>query len=150
MAASFANGGSADDIMPGIEVFAELKQSGNLGGTDVTSETALTGETPIAIDWSYNVPGLRSQLEEAGLTVETNFPSDGIYGGFYGQGVFKDSPHQACSKLWLEHIFSDGGALGSRGGGAVPARIVALTDAGLVTDDMKTNLPPDELLEQVS
>ena len=29
MAASLANGGSADDIMPGIEFFAELKESGN-------------------------------------------------------------------------------------------------------------------------
>jgi putative spermidine/putrescine transport system substrate-binding protein len=149
MAASIANGGSADDILPGIEFFAELKKSGNLGGTDVTKETVLSGETPIAIDWSYNVPGLRADLEAAGLTVETNFPSDGIYGGFYGQGVVKNSPHQACAKLWLEHIFSDEGALGYLEGGAVPARIEALVKSGKVTDDMKTNLPPDELLSQV-
>ncbi len=150
MAASIANGGSADDILPGIQFFADLKASGNLGGTDVTKETVLSGETPIAIDWSYNVPGLKADLEAAGLTVEVNFPSDGVYGGFYGQGVIKDSPHQACSKLWLEHIFSDEGALGYLEGGAVPARIVALTEAGLVTDDMKGNLPPDDLLDQVS
>ncbi len=149
MAASFANGGSADDILPGIEFFAELKASGNLGSTDVTKETVLTGETPIAIDWSYNVPGLASELEAAGITYETNFPSDGIYGGFYGQGVIKDSPNQACSKLWMEHIFSDEGALGYLEGGAVPARIEALTAAGLVTDDVKKNLPPDELLSQI-
>ena len=150
MAASLANGGSADDIMPGIEFFAELKSSGNLGGTDVTKETVLSGETPIAIDWSYNVPGLASELEAAGITYETNFPSDGIYGGFYGQGVIKDSPHQACSKLWMEHIFSNEGALGYLEGGAVPARIEALTAAGLVTDDVKKNLPPDELLSQIN
>ena len=58
MAASLANGGSADDIMPGIQYFADLKKSGNLGGTDVTEATVLSGETPIAIDWSYNFPGL--------------------------------------------------------------------------------------------
>lgn len=150
MAASFANGGSADDILPGIQFFADLKASGNLGGTDVTKETMLSGETPIAIDWSYNVPGLRADLEDAGLTVEVNFPSDGIYGGFYGQGVIKNSPHQACSKLWLEHIFSDEGALGYLEGGAVPARIDTLVQEGVVTDAMKTNLPPDELLSQVS
>jgi putative spermidine/putrescine transport system substrate-binding protein len=150
MAASIANGGSADDILPGIEFFAELKASGNLGGTDVTKETVLSGETPIAIDWSYNVPGLKADLEAAGLTVEVNFPSDGVYGGFYGQGVIKDSPHQACSKLWMEHIFSDEGALGYLEGGAVPARIVALTEQGLVTEESKANLPPDELLDQVS
>jgi putative spermidine/putrescine transport system substrate-binding protein len=150
MAASLANGGSADDIMPGIQFFADLKKSGNLGGTDVTKETVLSGETPIALDWSYNVPGLKADLEAAGLTVEVNFPSDGIYGGFYGQGVVKDSPHQACSKLWMEHIFSDEGALGYLEGGAVPARIDALVKAGKVTDDMKGNLPPDELLSHVA
>jgi putative spermidine/putrescine transport system substrate-binding protein len=149
MAASIANGGSADDIGPGIDFFAQLKESGNLGGTDVTPELMLSGETPIAIDWSYNVPSLKSQIEEAGLTVEVNFPSDGIYGGFYGQGVIKDGPHPSCSKLWLEHIFSDEGALGYLEGGAVPARIVALTEAGKVTEDMKGNLPPEELLDQV-
>ena len=150
MAASIANGGSADDIMPGIQFFADLKKSGNLGGTDVTKETVLSGETPIAIDWSYNIPGLKADLEAAGLEVEVNFPSDGIYGGFYGQGVVKDSPHQACSQLWMEHIFSDEGALGYLQGGAVPARIEAITAAGLVTDADKANLPPDELLGKVA
>jgi len=150
MAASLANGGSADDIMPGIQFFADLKASGNLGGTDVTKETVLTGETPIGIDWSYNVPGLAAELEAAGITYETHFPSDGIYGGFYGQGVIKDSPHQACSKLWMEHIFSNKGALGYLAGGAVPARIEALTAAGLVTEEVKANLPPDELIAQIS
>lgn len=150
MAASIANGGSADDILPGIQYFADLKKSGNLAGTDVTKETVLSGETPIALDWSYNLPGLKGDLEAAGLTVEVNFPADGIYGGFYGQGVVKNSPHQACSQLWLEHIFSNEGALGYLEGGAVPARIQAITDAGLVTDDMKVNLPPDELLSQVN
>lgn len=150
MAASLANGGSADDIMPGIQFFADLKASGNLGGTDVTKETVLSGETPIGIDWSYNVPGLAAELEAAGITYETHFPSDGIYGGFYGQGVIKDSPHQACSKLWMEHIFSNEGALGYLEGGAVPARIEALTAAGLVTEEVKANLPPDELIAQIS
>ena len=150
MAASIANGGSADDILPGIQFFADLKASGNLGGTDVTKETVLSGETPIAIDWSYNVPGLKADLEAAGLSVEVNFPSDGIYGGFYGQGVIADSPHQACSQLWMEHIFSDEGALGYLEGGAVPARIEAITAAGLVTEASKANLPPDELLGKVS
>ena len=149
MAASFANGGSADDILPGIQYFADLKKSGNLGSTDVTKETVLSGETPIAIDWSYNVPGLAGELEAAGITYETNFPSDGIYGGFYAQGVVKNSPHQACSKLWLEHILSNEGALGYLEGGAVPERIEALTKAGLVTEEVKKNLPPDELLGQV-
>ncbi len=150
MAASIANGGSADDILPGIQFFADLKKAGNLGGTDVTRETQLSGETPIAIDWSYNLPGMKADLDAAGLKSVVNFPSDGIYGGFYGQGVVKGSPHQACSQLWLEHIFSNEGALGYLEGGAVPARIEAITAAGLVTEASKANLPPDELLGKVS
>ena len=131
--------------MPGIEFFAELKASGNLAAADVTPATVLSGETPIAIDWSYNLPGLAADLEEAGLTVETAFPTDGVYGGFYGQGVVKDSPHPACAKLWLEHILSDEGALGYLEGGAMPARFEALVEAGLVDDAAMANLPPAEL-----
>ena len=149
MAASIANGGSADDILPGIKFFADLKKSGNLGGTDVTKATVLSGETPIAIDWSYNLPGIQADLVKAGLTVELNYPSDGVYGGFYAQGVVKGSPHQACGKLWMEHILSDEGALGYLGGGAIPARFEALVAAGKVTEEAKKNLPPAELIEKV-
>ena len=149
MAASLANGGSVDDIMPGIEFFAELKEIGNFAVGDVTPATVLSGETPIAIDWSYNLPGLQAQLEDAGLTAVTNFPSDGVYGGSYAQGVVKDSPHQACSKLWLEHILSDEGALGYLQGGAMPARYQQLVDAGKVSAADKVNLPPDDLIAQI-
>ena len=149
VAAALANGGSADDIMPGIEFFAELKASGNLAAADVTPATVLSGETPIAIDWSYNLPGLAADLEEAGLTVETAFPTDGVYGGFYGQGVVKDSPHPNCAKLWIEHILSDEGALGYLEGGAMPARFEALVEAGLVDDAAMANLPPAELVAQI-
>ena len=149
MAASLANGGSVDDIMPGIEFFAELKEIGNFAVGDVTPATVLSGETPIAIDWSYNLPGLQAQLEDAGLTAVTKFPSDGVYGGSYAQGVVKDSPHQACSKLWLEHILSDEGALGYLQGGAMPARYQQLVDAGKVSAADKVNLPPDDLIAQI-
>jgi putative spermidine/putrescine transport system substrate-binding protein len=149
MAASFANGGNADDIMPGIEFMAELRASGNLAAFDVTPATMLAGETPIALDWSYNLPGLAAELEAGGQTVETTFPSDGFYGGFYSQGVVKDSPHQACAKLWIEHILSDEGALGYLEGGAMPARYEALVEADLVSDEAKANLPPDDLISQI-
>jgi putative spermidine/putrescine transport system substrate-binding protein len=150
MAASLANGGSADDILPGIQFFADLKAAGNLIPTEVTQATVLSGETPIALDWSYNYPGLAKQIEDAGYTVEVNFPSDGVYGGFYSQGVVKNSPHQACSKLWVEHILSDEGALGYLEGGAMPARFAALEDAGKITEEAKKNLPPADLLAKVS
>jgi len=149
MAASLANGGSPDDIMPGIQFFADLKASGNLIPTEVTQATVISGETPIALDWSYNYPGLKAAIEDAGFTVEVNFPSDGVYGGYYAQGVVKDSPHQACGKLWIEHILSNEGALGYLQGGAMPARYAAVDEAGAISEADKANLPPADLLAQV-
>jgi putative spermidine/putrescine transport system substrate-binding protein len=149
MAASLANGGSPDDIMPGIQFFADLKASGNLIPTEVTQATVISGETPIALDWSYNYPGLKKALEDAGFTVEVNFPSDGVYGGYYSQALVKDSPHQACGKLWIEHILSNEGALGYLQGGAMVARYAALDAAGAISEADKANLPPADLLAQV-
>lgn len=149
MAASIANGGSADDIMPGIQFFADLKKSGNLIPTEVTQATVISGETPIALDWSYNYPGLAAAVEEAGFTVEINFPTDASYGAPYAQGVVKGSPHQACAKLWVEHILSNEGALAYLGGGGMPARYAALDAAGAISEADKANLPPADLLSQV-
>lgn len=150
VAATLANGGSFDDIMPGIQYFADLKASGNLAGTDVTEASVIAGETPVWLDWTYNYPGLAPKLVENGITWAIRVPTDGVYGGYYAQGVLKDTPHQNAGKLWIEHIVSDEGALGYLEGGAVPARIEALTEAGLVTDEVKKNLPPDELLSQIN
>ena len=149
MAAAIANGGGPDDIMPGIQFFADLKASGNLIPTEVTQATVISGETPIALDWSYNYPGLKKAIEDAGFTVEVNFPSDGIYGGYYSQGVVKDSPHQACAKLWIEHILSNEGALAYLQGGAMVARYAAVDAAGVISDADKANLPPADLLAKV-
>ena len=61
------------------------------------SQTILSGETPIALDWSYNCA--RSAAEADGRRASRArriFPSDGVYGCYYAQGVVKDSPHPNC------------------------------------------------------
>jgi putative spermidine/putrescine transport system substrate-binding protein len=149
MAASLANGGSFDDIMPGIEYFAELKESGNLMDIPLDESTILSGETPINLDWTYNWPGLQTKLDEAGITSEVVVPSDGVYGSYYAQGVVKDSPHPNAAKLWVEHILSDEGALNFLEGGAIPARYAALLAADKVSEDISQNLPDAELIEAI-
>lgn len=146
MAASIANGGSFDDIMPGIEYFAELKKLGNLSGTDVTEAGVISGETPVWLDWTYNYPGLAPTLTENGITWAIRVPTDGVYGGFYAQGAVTGSPHPNAAKLWINHIVSDEGALGYLVGGAIPARFEALVAAGKVSPEMMVNLPAPELI----
>ena len=51
--ASVANGGSADDIKPGVDYFADLKDAGNFLPVDPTSATIESGQTPVVIDWDY-------------------------------------------------------------------------------------------------
>ena len=51
--AALANGGSADDIAPGVEFFRELKAAGNLVPVDPTRATIESGQTPVVIDWDY-------------------------------------------------------------------------------------------------
>ena len=150
MAASLANGGSFDDIMPGIEYFAELKKLGNLQTIDVTEAAVLSGEVPIALDWTYNFPGLTPALEEAGFDFQIIVPADGVYGGYYAQSVVTEAPHPCAARLWLNHLVSDDGALGYLEGGAIPARYAALLENGLISDEVAANLPPAEIIAAIT
>ena len=149
VAASLSNGGSFDDILPGIKFFADLKASGNLAGTDVTEASVIAGETPVWLDWTYNYPGLAPKLEENGITWAIRVPTDGVHGGYYAQGVVKGGPNNNAGKLWIDHIISDEGALGYLEGGAIPARFEALVASGKVSEEAKKNLPSPELIAQI-
>jgi putative spermidine/putrescine transport system substrate-binding protein len=80
-AASLANGGSLDDIGPGIEFFAELKQLGNYIPVSADPATVANGQTPITIDWDYLQIGygdeFRGQLEW-----QVQVPRSGVFGNF--------------------------------------------------------------------
>ncbi|MFY9324990.1 MAG: ABC transporter substrate-binding protein [Candidatus Nanopelagicales bacterium] len=149
-AAALGNGGSFDDIMPGIEYYAELQELGNLQTIDVTPAGILSGEVPIALDWTYNFPGLQPQIAEAGFEFQINVPADGVYGGYYSQSVVTEVEHPCAARLWLEHIVSDDGALGYLEGGAVPARYGSLLERGLVSAELAATLPSADILNAIT
>ncbi len=148
MAASLANGGSFDDITPGIKYFAELKKSGNYLKVGADKPKILSGETPIVIDWGYNFPGLVPELEKAGVKMNTVVPSDGVYGSYYAQAVVAGTKQENAGKLWIEHIVSDEAALEFLKGGAIPARYASIVDK--VSDDIKGNLPSGDLIAKIT
>ena len=50
--AALANGGSADNIAPGVTFFKNLASIGNLIPVDPDPGTIAAGTTPIVIDWT--------------------------------------------------------------------------------------------------
>jgi putative spermidine/putrescine transport system substrate-binding protein len=150
MAASLANGGSFDDIMPGLKFFSELKKAGNLQQIDVTEAAVLSGDVPIALDWTYNFPALQTALQDAGFAMQVVVPSDGVYGGYYAQSVVTQAKHPCAARLFLEDLVGDDGALGYLQGGAIPARFAALEASGKITADLKKNLPTADVIAKVT
>ena len=85
-AAALANGGSLDNIEPGIEFFAKLKKAGNFIPADALPANISKGSTPIAIIWDYlNLANKKTFAGNPPYTV--SIPKTGVYGGFYCQAI---------------------------------------------------------------
>jgi ABC-type Fe3+ transport system substrate-binding protein len=141
-AASLANGGSLDDIGPGIDFFGKVKQAGNFNPVEITPATVLSGETPISIDWDYLNAGQTAKLKAAGLDWQVNVPTDGLFGGYYSQAISKFAPHPAAARLWEEFLYSDQGQNLWLKGGARPVRLPVMQKAGTADRTALAALPP--------
>src|SRR5216684_3714033 len=108
-AAALANGGSLNDVGPGIEFFRQLKKAGNFIPVDGTPQTVASGQTPIVIDWDYL--NLAYGKEFPAVNWHATVPADGVYGSFYCQAINATAPHPNAAKLWMEFLYSDQGQL---------------------------------------
>lgn len=107
--ASIANGGSLQDIGPGIDFFAQLKSVGNFIPVQATPQTIASGQTPITVDWDYLNLGYGKNFPAA--KIRTVIPSDAVYGSYYCQAVNATAPHPWAARLWQEFLYSDQGQL---------------------------------------
>jgi len=138
--ASLANGGSLDNIQPGIDFFAKLKQKGNFTVARADSANIAKGEVAIAIMWDYLGLGYRDTFKgKPNITI--HIPSDASIAGPYVSIVNKTAPNPFAARLWIEYIFSDEGQLFYLKGYAHPARYQALVAAGKVPADLAAKLP---------
>ncbi len=140
MMASIANGGSPDDIAPGVEFFGKLKEAGNFLPVDPTPATIESGQTPVVIDWDYLNAAEGAKLD----TWELLVPSEAVVAGYYHQAVSADAPHPAAARLWQEFLFSDGGQNLWLKGGARPVRAEAMVEAGTIDQELYDARPPVE------
>ena len=131
--AALANGGSADNIQPGIDFFKKLSDSGNLLPVDPAPATIASGQTPIVIDWSYNNGPQIAVLQPKGITWNVVVPTDAPpIAAYYNSAINKDAAHPAAARCWMEYVFSDAGQNTWLKGFALPVRLAAMQTAGTV------------------
>jgi putative spermidine/putrescine transport system substrate-binding protein len=140
MMAALANGGSADDIAPGVDFFRQLKEAGNFLPVDPTPATIASGQTPVVIDWEYlNVAQTEALAGQRDWKLVV--PDGAAVGAFYVQAISKDAPHPAAARLWQEFLYSDEGQNIWLQGFARPVRLDAMMKAGTVDQEAVANLP---------
>lgn len=137
MMAAIANGGSADDIAPGVDFFRDLKAAGNFLTVDPDSTTIEQGTTPVVIDWDYLGAAAAANVD----TWETVVPEEAVVAGYYFQAINADAPHPAAARLWQEFLYSDEGQNLWLKGGARPVRGDAMAEAGTIDEELWGALP---------
>jgi putative spermidine/putrescine transport system substrate-binding protein len=143
-AAALANGGSLDNVQPGLEFFKKLNDAGNFVPVVAKQATVAKGETPVIMRWDYN--SLADAAALAGNpTIETVIPKDGALAGVYIQGISAYAPHPNAAKLWMEYLYSDEGQIIWLKGGCHPIRYNDLAKRGVIPADVAAKLPPAEL-----
>lgn len=142
-AAALGNGGSLDDIAPGVQYFGELAKLGNLNPAAATGPALLvSGQAPIVLNWDYLALGYRDAAVGK-ATIEVVVPEGSQpYGSFYCQAIPVDAANPNAAKLWQEYLYSDEGQLLFLAGYAHPARYADLAKRNLIPASLAAKLPP--------
>ena len=109
-AAAYANGGSTDNIKPGIDYLAQLHAAGNVQRVEGTTPYAkfLKGEIPVWI--SYENDGLKAKyVDGMGDAAEVVIPKEASVAAPYAISLVKNGPNPNAGKLWLNFIMSEAG-----------------------------------------
>jgi putative spermidine/putrescine transport system substrate-binding protein len=138
-ASSLANGGSLDNISPGIAYFKKLHSVGNFVPVTASAATMESGQTPIVIWWDYL---LASEIGPSVPGLKIVIPSDASYAAYYDQAISKYAPDPAAARLWEEYLYSTTGQNLWLQGKARPIELPSLVSAGTVDQTAYKALPP--------
>lgn len=108
--AAYANGGSVDNVTPGIDYLGKLHAAGSVLRVVGTTPYAqfVKGEIPVWI--SYENDGLKAKhIDGLGDQVAVVIPKDGSVAAPYGISLVKNGPNPNAGKLWLNFIMTDMG-----------------------------------------
>jgi putative spermidine/putrescine transport system substrate-binding protein len=137
-AAALANGGSFNNIAPGIAYFKKLSAEGNFVPVTGAENTVESGQTPILIWWDY--------LEESEVALKfpgwkVVIPTDGHYAAYYSQAISATAPDPAAARLWEEYLYSTTGQNLWLQGSARPVELASLVKNGSVNKKAFAALP---------
>nr|WP_044366267.1 extracellular solute-binding protein [Streptomyces natalensis] len=143
-AAALANGGTFDNIQPGIDFFARLDKMGNYNRADPNPVAIAKGRTPVSIEWDYLNLQHIDQLRGTGVRWKVSIPFDGSFSQYYAQAINKDAPHPAAARLWEEYLFSPEGQNLRLVDYARPVLMAAMTKNGTLNQALAARLPTVE------
>ncbi|TPG35226.1 ABC transporter substrate-binding protein [Mycolicibacterium hodleri] len=138
MMVALSQGGSPDDIAPGVAFFQKLKEAGNFLPVDPTPATIESGQTPVVVDWDYLNVAETKKLPSWKVVI----PPNAALAGYYYQAVNKGAPHPAAARLWQEFLYSDEGQNLFLQGSARPVRADSMVTAGTIDMTAYQQLPP--------
>jgi putative spermidine/putrescine transport system substrate-binding protein len=134
---ALSQGGSADDIAPGVDFFRKLKAAGSFLPVDPTPATIESGQTPVVIDWNYLNAAVTAKLPSWQVVV----PPNAVVAGYYYQAINKDAPHPAAARLWQEFLYGDQGQNLLAAGGVRPVRADQMLQAGKIDKAVVNKIP---------
>ena len=138
-ASALANGGSLDNITPGIAYFKKLHSEGNFVPVAASAATMESGQTPIVVWWDYL---LASEIGPSVPGLKIVIPSDASYAAYYDQAISKYAPDPAAARLWEEYLYSTTGQNLWLEGEARPIELQTLVSSGTVNQAAYKALPP--------
>jgi putative spermidine/putrescine transport system substrate-binding protein len=144
MAAGLSNGGTMDNVQPGLDFFKKLNDSGNFVPVVSKAGTIAQGATPITITWDYLAFGDKTTFD-GNPPITVTFPSPTI-GGAYVQAISAYAPHPNCAKVWIEILHSDEGQLAYLRGHASVIQEADMLARGVVPADVKAAMPDPKIL----
>jgi putative spermidine/putrescine transport system substrate-binding protein len=142
--AAVANGGSFDNVMPGMQYFDKLNKAGNFVPVIAKPGTIASGETPIAMMWDYLALADRDNLN-GNPPITVVIPKSSVVAGVYVQGISAYAPHPNAAKLWMEYLYSDEGQLIWLKGYVHPMRYNDLANRKMIPADLAAKLPSADL-----
>jgi putative spermidine/putrescine transport system substrate-binding protein len=102
-----ANGGSVNNIMPGIDAIKTAKANGNFVSVIGNSANYAAGAYKVSLNWDFNGPGGIASAKTIGKDLKFVMPSDiALQGTPYLQAINAKAPHCAAARLWEEYLYS--------------------------------------------